>query len=670
MTLEQFQADIRAGIPDVLPEPKPYDATVNHAPKRKEILTREEKVLAIKNALRYFPEKHHATLAPEFAEELEKYGRIYMYRFRPDYEMYARPIEEYPAKSRQAAAMMLMIQNNLDKAVAQHPHELITYGGNGAVFQNWAQYRLAMKYLSEMTDEQTLVMYSGHPMGLFPSSKDAPRAVITNGMVIPNYSKPDDWERMNALGVSQYGQMTAGSWMYIGPQGIVHGTTITVLNAGRRRMKEGAQDLGGMLFVSAGLGGMSGAQPKAGNIAGVVSIVAEINPAAVQKRYEQGWVDEVYTSLDELLARVAEARKNKEVVSMAYQGNIVDLWERLAEDGVEVDLGSDQTSLHNPWAGGYYPVGYSYEESRVMMAEEPERFKEAVQESLRRHAAAVNKLAERGMYFFDYGNAFLLEASRAGADVLLPNGKFRYPSYVQDIMGPLFFDYGFGPFRWVCTSGKEEDLDKSDEIAARVLEEIRKEAPEEILGQLDDNIHWIKEAKKNRLVVGSSARILYADSEGRIKIASAFNEAIAKGEISAPIVLGRDHHDVSGTDSPYRETSNIYDGSAYTADMAVHNVVGDGFRGATWVSLHNGGGVGWGEVINGGFGMVIDGSPEAQRRIENMLLWDTNNGIARRSWARNSGAMSAIRREMERTPNLKVTMPNVADDKLIEQFVK
>ena len=670
MTLEQFQADIRAGIPEVLPEPKPYDTTVNHAPKRKEILTREEKVLAIKNALRYFPEKDHALLAPEFAEELEKYGRIYMYRLRPDYEMYARPIEEYPAKSRQAAAMMLMIQNNLDKAVAQHPHELITYGGNGAVFQNWAQYRLAMKYLSEMTDEQTLVMYSGHPMGLFPSSVDAPRAVITNGMVIPNYSKPDDWERMNALGVSQYGQMTAGSWMYIGPQGIVHGTTITVLNAGRRRMKEGATDLGGMLFVSAGLGGMSGAQPKAGNIAGVVSIVAEINPAAVQKRYEQGWVDEVYTSLDELLARVAEARKNKEVVSMAYQGNIVDLWERLAEDGVEVDLGSDQTSLHNPWAGGYYPVGYSYEESRVMMAEEPERFKEAVQESLRRHAAAVNKLAERGMYFFDYGNAFLLEASRAGADVLLPNGKFRYPSYVQDIMGPLFFDYGFGPFRWVCTSGKEEDLDKSDEIAARVLEEIRKEAPEEILGQLDDNIHWIKEAKKNRLVVGSSARILYADSEGRIKIASAFNEAIAKGEISAPIVLGRDHHDVSGTDSPYRETSNIYDGSAYTADMAVHNVVGDGFRGATWVSLHNGGGVGWGEVINGGFGMVIDGSPEAQRRIENMLLWDTNNGIARRSWARNSGAMSAIRREMERTPGLKVTMPNVADDKLIEQFVK
>ena len=670
MTLQQFQDDIRAGIPDVLPAPKPYDPSVNHAPKRKEILTREEKVLAIKNALRYFPEKHHAELAPEFAEELEKYGRIYMYRLRPDYEMYARPIEEYPARCRQAAAMMLMIQNNLDKAVAQHPHELITYGGNGAVFQNWAQYRLAMKYLSEMTEEQTLVMYSGHPMGLFPSSPDAPRAVITNGMVIPNYSKPDDWERMNALGVSQYGQMTAGSWMYIGPQGIVHGTTITVLNAGRRRMKEGVKDLGGMLFVSAGLGGMSGAQPKAGNIAGVVSIVAEINPAAVQKRYEQGWVDEVYTSLDELLARVAEARKNKEVVSMAYQGNIVDLWERLAEEGVEVDLGSDQTSLHNPWAGGYYPVGYSYDESRVMMAEEPERFKEAVQASLRRHAAAVNKLAERGMYFFDYGNAFLLEASRAGADVVLPNGKFRYPSYVQDIMGPLFFDYGFGPFRWVCTSGKEEDLDKSDEIAARVLEEIRAEAPEEICGQLDDNIHWIKEAKRNRLVVGSSARILYADSEGRIKIARAFNEAIARGEISAPIVLGRDHHDVSGTDSPYRETSNIYDGSAYTADMAVQNVVGDGFRGATWVSLHNGGGVGWGEVINGGFGMVIDGSEAARRRIDNMLHWDTNNGIARRSWARNEGAMSAIRREMERTPNLKVTLPNIADDALVEQFVK
>ena len=669
MTLEQFQADIRAGIPDVLPAPKPYDTTVNHAPKRKEILSREEKVLAIKNALRYFPEKHHATLAPEFAEELEKYGRIYMYRLRPDYEMYARPIEEYPAKSRQAAAMMLMIQNNLDKAVAQHPHELITYGGNGAVFQNWAQYRLAMKYLSEMTDEQTLVMYSGHPMGLFPSSPDAPRAVITNGMVIPNYSKPDDWERMNALGVSQYGQMTAGSWMYIGPQGIVHGTTITVLNAGRRRMKEGAKDLGGMLFVSAGLGGMSGAQPKAGNIAGVVSIVAEINPAAVQKRYEQGWVDEVHTSLDELLARVAEARKNKEVVSMAYQGNIVDLWERLADEGVEVDLGSDQTSLHNPWAGGYYPVGYSYEESRVMMAEEPERFKEAVQESLRRHAAAVNRLAERGMYFFDYGNAFLLEASRAGADVVLPNGKFRYPSYVQDIMGPLFFDYGFGPYRWVCTSSKPEDLAYTDKLAADVLEEIMNEAPEEIKSQLADNIHWIKEAGKNKMVVGSQARILYADSEGRIKVALAMNNAIREGKISAPIVLGRDHHDVSGTDSPYRETSNIYDGSNFTADMAVHNVIGDSFRGATWVSIHNGGGVGWGEVMNGGFGMVIDGSEDAERRIKNMLLWDVNNGIARRSWARNKGAMFAIQREMDRTPGLKVTIPSVADDNLIDAIV-
>ena len=670
MTLKEFQDDIRAGIPEVLPPAKPYDTTVNHAPKRKEILTHTEKVLAIKNALRYFPEHLHEELAAEFADELERYGRIYMYRLRPDYEMYARPIEDYPAKSRKAAAMMLMIQNNLDKAVAQHPHELITYGGNGAVFQNWAQYRLAMKYLSEMTDEQTLVMYSGHPMGLFPSHPDAPRAVITNGMVIPNYSKPDDWERMNALGVSQYGQMTAGSWMYIGPQGIVHGTTITVLNAGRKRMKPGQTDLGGMLFVSAGLGGMSGAQPKAGNIAGVVSIVAEINPAAVEKRYSQGWVDEVYTSLDELLARVAEARQNREVVSMAYQGNIVDLWERLADEGIEVDLGSDQTSLHNPWAGGYYPVGYSYEESRVMMAEEPERFKEAVQESLRRHAAAVNRLAERGMYFFDYGNAFLLEASRAGADVVKEDGSFRYPSYVQDIMGPMFFDYGFGPFRWVCTSGKAEDLEKSDRIAERVLTEIRTEAPEEICGQLDDNILWIREAGRNRMVVGSQARILYADSEGRIKIARAFNEAIARGEISAPIVLGRDHHDVSGTDSPYRETSNIYDGSARTADMAVQNVIGDGFRGATWVSLHNGGGVGWGEVINGGFGMVVDGSEEARRRIDSMLLWDVNNGIARRSWARNEGAMSAIRREMARTPDLKVTMPNVASESLIEKYIK
>ena len=670
MTLKEFQDDIRAGIPAVLPAPKPYDTSVNHAPKRKEILTREEKVLAVKNALRYFPEEQHEELAAEFAEELEKYGRIYMYRLRPDYEMYARPVEEYPARCPQAAALMLMIQNNLDKAVAQHPHELITYGGNGAVFQNWAQYRLTMKYLSEMTDHQTLVMYSGHPMGLFPSHPDAPRAVITNGMVIPNYSKPDDWERLNALGVSQYGQMTAGSWMYIGPQGIVHGTTITVLNAGRKRMKAGQTDLGGMLFVSAGLGGMSGAQPKAGNIAGVVSVVAEINPAAVQKRYEQGWVDEVHTSLDELMERIRKARAAKEVVSMAYQGNVVDLWERLADEGIDVDLGSDQTSLHNPWAGGYYPVGLTYEESRTMMAEKPEEFKEAVRASLRRHAAAVNRLAERGMYFFDYGNAFLLEASRAGADVVKEDGSFRYPSYVQDIMGPMFFDYGFGPFRWVCTSGKAEDLEKSDRIAERVLTEIRTEAPEEICGQLDDNILWIREAGRNRMVVGSQARILYADSEGRIKIARAFNEAIARGEISAPIVLGRDHHDVSGTDSPYRETSNIYDGSARTADMAVQNVIGDGFRGATWVSLHNGGGVGWGEVINGGFGMVVDGSEEARRRIDSMLLWDVNNGIARRSWARNEGAMSAIRREMARTPDLKVTMPNVASESLIEKYIK
>ncbi len=670
MTLKEFQDDIRAGIPAVLPAPKPYDTSVNHAPKRKEILTREEKVLAVKNALRYFPEEQHEELAAEFAEELEKYGRIYMYRLRPDYEMYARPVEDYPARCPQAAALMLMIQNNLDKAVAQHPHELITYGGNGAVFQNWAQYRLTMKYLSEMTDHQTLVMYSGHPMGLFPSHPDAPRAVITNGMVIPNYSKPDDWERLNALGVSQYGQMTAGSWMYIGPQGIVHGTTITVLNAGRKRMKAGQTDLGGMLFVSAGLGGMSGAQPKAGNIAGVVSVVAEINPAAVQKRYEQGWVDEVHTSLDELMERIRKARAAKEVVSMAYQGNVVDLWERLADEGIDVDLGSDQTSLHNPWAGGYYPVGLTYEESRTMMAEKPEEFKEAVRASLRRHAAAVNRLAERGMYFFDYGNAFLLEASRAGADVVKEDGSFRYPSYVQDIMGPMFFDYGFGPFRWVCTSGKAEDLEKSDRIAERVLTEIRTEAPEEICGQLDDNILWIREAGRNRMVVGSQARILYADSEGRIKIARAFNEAIARGEISAPIVLGRDHHDVSGTDSPYRETSNIYDGSARTADMAVQNVIGDGFRGATWVSLHNGGGVGWGEVINGGFGMVVDGSEEARRRIDSMLLWDVNNGIARRSWARNEGAMSAIRREMARTPDLKVTMPNVASESLIEKYIK
>ncbi len=593
-----------------------------------------------------------------------------MYRYRPDYEMKARPIEEYPARSRQAAAIMLMIQNNLDKAVAQHPHELITYGGNGAVFQNWAQYRLTMQYLSEMTDEQTLVMYSGHPLGLFPSHREAPRVVITNGMVIPNYSKPDDWERMNALGVSQYGQMTAGSYMYIGPQGIVHGTTITVMNAARKRYAEGQTSPRGMLFVSSGLGGMSGAQPKAGNISQVVSVVAEINPKAAEKRYEQGWVDELHTDLDALIPRIRQAVADKEVVSMAYVGNVVDLWERLAKEQIKVDLGSDQTSLHNPWAGGYYPVGYSYEASNKMMAEEPERFRECVQASLRRQVAAINKLTERGMYFFDYGNAFLLESSRAGAEVMGRGGRFRYPSYVQDIMGPMFFDYGFGPFRWVCTSCKGEDLAESDRLAAEVLEEIRQTAPADICGQLEDNIRWIREAGKNRLVVGSEARILYADSEGRTKIALAFNQAIREGRISAPIVLGRDHHDVSGTDSPYRETSNIYDGSNRTADMAIHNVIGDSFRGATWVSIHNGGGVGWGEVINGGFGMVIDGSEEADRRIRQMLLWDVNNGIARRSWARNEGAMDAIRREMERTPLLKVTLPNLADENLIQTLIE
>ena len=669
MTLKEFQDDIRGGIPEILPEPKPYDEQINHAPKRKDILTMEEKALALKNALRYFDAKHHAELAPEFAEELRRYGRIYMYRLRPDYEMYARPIEDYPARCHQAAAIMLMIQNNLDKAVAQHPHELITYGGNGAVFQNWAQYRLAMKYLSEMTDEQTLVMYSGHPLGLFPSHKDAPRVVVTNGMVIPNYSKPDDWERFNAMGVSQYGQMTAGSYMYIGPQGIVHGTTITVLNAARKRFAEGQSDARGMLFVSSGLGGMSGAQPKAGNISQVVSVVAEINPKAAEKRHAQGWVDELHYSLDELMPRIRRAMAEKEVVSMAYVGNAVDLWERLAAENIRVDLGSDQTSLHNPWAGGYYPVGYSYEESNRMMAEEPERFRECVQESLRRQVAAINTLAERGMYFFDYGNAFLLESSRAGADVCTADGAFRYPSYVQDIMGPMFFDYGFGPFRWVCTSGKTEDLAETDRLAAEVLREIRESAPQDIQGQLDDNIHWIVEAARNNLVVGSQARILYADSEGRIKIAQAFNRAIAEDRISAPVVLGRDHHDVSGTDSPYRETSNIYDGSSRTADMAVHNVIGDSFRGATWVSIHNGGGVGWGEVINGGFGMVIDGSQESDKRIRQMLLWDVNNGIARRSWARNEGAIAAIRREMERTPQLKVTLPNFADEELIKSVL-
>ena len=665
MTREEFQNDIRAGIPDRLPAAKPYDKQVNHAPRRKEILTEEERALALKNALRYFPAKHHVALAKEFAEELRRYGRIYMYRLRPDYEMYARPIDEYPARCRQAAAIMLMIQNNLDPRVAQHPHELITYGGNGAVFQNWAQYRLAMQYLSEMTDRQTLVMYSGHPLGLFPSSPDAPRVVVTNGMVIPNYSSPDDWERMNALGVSQYGQMTAGSYMYIGPQGIVHGTTITVMNAARKRFTAGRTDTRGMLFVTSGLGGMSGAQPKAGNISGVVSVVAEINPKAARKRYEQGWVDELHEALDELIPRIRQAVKAKEVVSLAYVGNVVDLWERLAAEEIPVDLGSDQTSLHNPWAGGYYPVGLSYEASNKMMAEEPGRFRECVQESLRRQVDAINKLTDRGMYFFDYGNAFLLEASRAGAAVTGEGGRFRYPSYVQDIMGPMFFDYGFGPFRWVCTSGRTEDLETTDRLAAEVLEEIRKTAPDDIRGQLDDNIHWIREAGRNKLVVGSQARILYADCEGRTKIAQAFNRAIADGRITAPVVLGRDHHDVSGTDSPYRETSNIYDGSNLTADMAVQNVIGDAFRGATWVSIHNGGGVGWGEVINGGFGMVIDGSDESDRHIREMLLWDVNNGIARRSWARNEGAVEAIRREMERTPGLRVTLPSFADDEVI-----
>ena len=673
--MNKFQESILEGIPSVLPEPKPYDKSINHAPKRKDILTPEEKVLAIKNALRYFPKEHHETLAKEFAQELKEYGRIYMYRFRPDYEMFARPIQEYPARSHQAAAIMAMIQNNLDPRVAQHPHELITYGGNGAVFQNWAQYRLVMQYLATMTDEQTLVMYSGHPLGLFPSHRDAPRVIVTNGMVIPNYSKQDDWERFNAMGVSQYGQMTAGSYMYIGPQGIVHGTTITVMNAARKQLAarglEGSREnMAGMLFVTAGLGGMSGAQPKAGVISGVVSVVAEINPLAARKRYEQGWVDEIHEDLDELIPRIRKACKDKEVVSLAYQGNVVDLWERLANEGIKVDLGSDQTSLHNPWAGGYYPVGYSYEESKVMMAQEPQRFKECVQESLRRHAAAIGRLANDGMYFFDYGNAFLLEASRAGADVMGENGRFRYPSYVQDIMGPLFFDYGFGPFRWVCMSESPEDLAKTDEIASRVLKEIVATAPAEIRGQMNDNIHWIDEAGRNNLVVGSQARILYADCEGRTKIALAFNEAIRNGEISAPIVLGRDHHDVSGTDSPFRETSNIYDGSSFTADMAVQNVIGDGFRGATWVSIHNGGGVGWGEVMNGGFGMVIDGSEDADRHISQMLLWDVNNGIARRSWARNEGAVSAIRREMERTPGLKVTLPNFADDDLIRKALE
>ncbi|MFN8409516.1 MAG: urocanate hydratase [Flavobacteriales bacterium] len=671
--LHAFQASIREGVPDVLPPARPLDTSVSHAPKRKDVLSPEEKKLALRNALRYFDPKHHATLAPEFAQELKDFGRIYMYRFRPEGRMHARPIGHYPAKSRQAAAIMLMIQNNLDPAVAQHPEELITYGGNGAVFQNWAQYRLTMRYLSEMSDEQTLVMYSGHPLGLFPSHKDAPRVVVTNGMVIPNYSKPDDWERFNALGVSQYGQMTAGSYMYIGPQGIVHGTTITVLNACRMLKDKGPK---GKLFVTAGLGGMSGAQPKAGNIAGVVTICAEVNATAAHKRHSQGWVDEVISDVDACIDAAMAWQKKGEAHSIAYLGNVVDLWERLAARRIKVDLGSDQTSLHNPWAGGYYPVGLTYEESNMLMVQDPATFKKRVEETLRRHVKAVNTLAEQGMYFFDYGNAFLLESKRAGADVSpLPGrgaggeAEFRYPSYVEDIMGPLCFDHGFGPFRWVCTSGKPEDLATSDRIAGDVLEAMLKEAPEEIRQQIADNLHWIRSAQQNKLVVGSQARILYADAVGRIRIAEAFNQAIQAGTISAPIVLGRDHHDVSGTDSPYRETSNIRDGSRFTADMAVQNFVGDAFRGATWISLHNGGGVGWGEVINGGFGMVLDGSTDSDRRLKAMLHWDVNNGIARRAWARNPNAVWSIEQEMKRTPGLQVTLPNEAEEGLIERLV-
>ena len=666
-----WQEEILEGIPSYLPEAKPYDPEVNHAPRRKDILSRKEKALALKNALRYFPEELHPVLATEFAAELRDYGRIYMYRYRPSNEILARPIDEYPARCPQAAAIMAMIQNNLDPRVAQHPHELIVYGGNGAIFQNWAQYRLTMQYLAQMTDEQTLSMYSGLPLGLFPSHRDAPRVVVTNGMVIPNYSSRDDYERFNALGVSQYGQMTAGSYMYIGPQGIVHGTTITVMNAARMQLRkrglEGtAEQMRGTLFVTAGLGGMSGAQPKAGNIAGVVSVTAEINPLAARKRYDQGWVDELHEDLDELIPRIRKAVQDKEIVSMAYIGNVVDLWERLADEDIRVDLGSDQTSLHNPWAGGYYPAGIGFEQAKQMMAGEPEKFKQAVQASLRRQVEAINRLTAKGMYFFDYGNAFLLESSRAGADILREDGSFRYPSYVEDIMGPLYFDYGFGPFRWVCMSEKPEDLAKSDSLAVSVLRELAEQAPDDIRHQMHDNIRWIEEAGRNHLVVGSQARILYADCLGRTQIALAFNDAIRSGEISAPIVLGRDHHDVSGTDSPFRETSNIYDGSRYTADMAVQNVIGDSFRGATWVSIHNGGGVGWGEVINGGFGMVIDGSEDSARHIRQMLFWDVNNGIARRSWARNSGAMSAILRQMQRTPQLRVTMPVMADDTLID----
>jgi len=662
-----FKDEILLGIPDRLPEPQPYDPDVNHAPVRKDILSADEKHLALKNALRYFDKKHHALLAPEFAEELRKYGRIYMYRFRPAYEIFARPISEYPYQSIQAAAIMLMIQNNLDPAVAQHPHELITYGGNGAVFQNWAQYLITMKYLAEMTNEQTLVMYSGHPMGLFPSHVWAPRVVVTNGMMIPNYSGQDDWERYNALGVTQYGQMTAGSYMYIGPQGIVHGTTITVLNAARKVTSDG---IAGKVFVTSGLGGMSGAQAKATVIAGGIAVIAEINPKVVKKRHDQGWVDEVYTDLDKLIHRMISAQCGRDAISLAYQGNVVDLWEKFAEDELQIELGSDQTSLHNPWAGGYYPAGLTFEESNELMVKDPAKFKEEVQKSLRRQIAAIKKLTDKGMYFWDYGNAFLLEASRAGADIVNPDGTFTYPSYVQDIMGPLFFDYGFGPFRWVCTSGNPSDLQVTDEIAASVLEEIAAHAPKEIEMQMRDNIHWIREAGKNNLIVGSQARILYADCEGRTKIAAAFNEAIRKGRISSPVVLGRDHHDVSGTDSPYRETSNIYDGSSFTADMAIQNVIGDSFRGATWVSIHNGGGVGWGEVINGGFGMLLDGSEEADWKLKTMLHWDVNNGIARRAWARNDEAVFAINRAMQENPQLKVTLPKKVEEGLVEGLVE
>jgi len=665
MTTTDFKRLIAEGIPSELPELKPYDQNINHAPKRKDILNSFEKRLAIKNALRYFPIKFHPVLAREFAAELVSYGRIYMHRFRPDYEIKARHIDDFPSHSRSAAAIMLMISNNLDVTVAQHPHELITYGGNGAVFQNWAQYRLTMKYLSEMTDEQTLVIYSGHPLGLFPSPAESPRLVVTNGMVIPNYSSQDHWEKFNALGVSQYGQMTAGSYMYIGPQGIVHGTTITILNAARMINKSG-DALKGKLFLSSGLGGMSGAQPKAASIAGIISVIAEVNPKALKTRYSQGWVDEVFDDLNSLVRRVKEAITAQKAVSIAYEGNIVEVWEKFADENIYVDLGSDQTSLHNPWSGGYYPAGLSFKESNVMMSEDPERFKDIVRESLRRQVKAINRHTSRGTYFFDYGNAFLLEASRAGGDVMKPDGEFRYPSYVQDIMGPICFDYGFGPFRWVCCSNEPADLEVTDGIALATLIELIKKSPPEIKQQLDDNIHWIREAAKNRLVVGSQARILYADARGRMEIAAAFNSAISKGKISAPVVIGRDHHDVSGTDSPYRETSNIYDGSKFTADMAVQNVIGDSFRGATWVSLHNGGGVGWGEVINGGFGMVLDGTPETESKLRMMLHWDVNNGIARRSWARNKEAMVTLKREMERTPGLNVTIPYIADDKLID----